>query len=306
MCDRKSYNTLKDVADVGEIECRHHLALMRWQGKPVCPYCSSDHKIYATKTGRYKCAACKKLFSVTVGTIFHDSKLPLSTWFYALYLITSHKKGISSLQLARDLGITQKSAWFVLHRIRHAMQTKSFNAPLANTVEADETYVGGKEKNKHASKRVKGTQGRSTKTKTPVFGMVERNGRLVAMVVTRTDAKTLTPLITNHVAVGSTMMTDEFKAYMQLHQSYQHNIVRHQHGEYVRGTTHTNTIEGFWSLLKRGITGIYHWVSVKHLDKYVGEFEYRYNSRKITEGERLNMTLTRIESRLTYRQLVSA
>ncbi len=306
MCQPKSYNTLKEVADAGEDECRQHLALMRWNGKPVCPHCNSDRKIYTTKLGRLKCADCKKFFSVTVGTIFHDSKLPLTTWFYALYLITSHKKGISSLQLSRDLGITQKSAWFVLHRIRHAMQTKSFNAPLANTVEVDETYVGGKEKNKHASKRTEGTQGRSTKTKMPVFGMVERNGRLVAMVVKSTNAQTLTPIITEYVAIGSTIMTDEFRAYMQLHRLYEHGIVRHGNGEYVKGNAHTNTLEGFWSLFKRGVTGIYHWVSVKHLDKYVSEFEYRYNSRKITEGERENLTLSRIETRLTYRQLITA
>lgn len=306
MCQPKEYNTLKEVALAGEDECRRHVALLRWNNKPACPYCSNDKKIYETKSGRLKCADCRRLFSVTVGTIFHNTKLPLTTWFYALYLITSHKKGISSLQLSRDLGITQKSAWFVLQRIRYAMQTKSFHAPLSNVVEADETYVGGKEKNKHKSKRTAGVQGRSTKTKAPVFGMVERNGRAVAIVVEAANAGTLYPIIRNHVAAGSQIMTDEFRAYLHLRHQYQHAIVKHGEGQYVNGTAHTNTIEGFWSLLKRGVVGIYHWVSFKHLNRYVGEFEFRYNTKKLTEGERLNFVLSRVNGKLPYRQLIAA
>lgn len=285
--------------------CREYLTQIRWNGKPVCPYCGNDAKIYRIATG-FKCAnsACSKKFSVVRGTIFEESKVPLTKWFIAIYFVTAHKKGYSSHQLAKDIAVTQKSAWHMLHRIRYALKEKSFDAPLAGTIELDETYVGGKEKNKHKSKRTEGTQGRSTKVKTPVFGMVERNGRIVAMSVKATDAKTLEPIITEHVTLGSKIMTDEWTAYVRLHRLYDHQIVRHGQGEYVSGDAHTNTMEGFWSLLKRGIVGIYHHVSVKHLDKYVDEFSYRYNSRKIKDGDRFEDMFKRVEGRLMYRTLI--
>ncbi len=240
-----------------------------------------------------------------VGTIFEGSKISLRKWFVAIYLITSHKKGISSLQLSKDIGVTQKTAWFMLHRIRHAVKTKSFNAPLKNVVEADETYIGGKEKNKHTDKRLGHTQGRNTKSKTPVFGMIERDGIVMAEKVDNVTSKTLGSILAQNVVKGSTIMTDEWKAYTKLPLDYNHHIVKHGLGEYVNGNCHTNTMENFWSLLKRGIVGIYHWTSTKHLDKYLDEFEFRYNYKEAGESERFNIFLHEINGRLKYNQLIS-
>lgn len=287
-----------------ETTCKEYLCEMRWKDGIVCPHCANDGKIYTMKKG-YKCAKCRKPFSVTKGTIFENSAIPLQKWFAAVWLITSHKKGISSLQLHRDLGITQKSAWFLLQRIRFAVRTKSFNTPLMNTVELDETYVGGKNKNRHANKKVPFSQGRSGKDKTPVFGLVERNGRVVAMRVRDTKKKTLMPLIHENVSKDAVIMTDEFKSYKGLGKMFAHEVVKHGSGQYVVGNAHTNTIEGFWSLLKRGIIGIYHNVSEKHLDAYVDEFEYRYNTKDITDVERFGNMLSLSNSRLTYNQLIN-
>lgn len=284
--------------------CTEYLAKMRWDGKPYCPHCGNNEKIYTMKHN-YKCSSCRKQFSVTKGTIFENSAIPLQKWFAGIWLITSHKKGISSLQLHRDLGITQKSAWFMLQRIRFAIRTKTFNAPLSNTVEMDETYVGGKNKNRHANKKVKNAQGRSTKDKTPVFGLVERNGRVMAMKVKNTTKKTIEPLITQNVSKNANVMTDEWKAYTGLSKMFNHQFVKHGQGEYVVGDCHTNTIEGFWSLLKRGIIGQYHWISAKHLDKYLDEFEFRYNTKDISCADRFGKMIANSTSRLTYNDLTN-
>lgn len=289
-----------------ETVCKQYLAQLRWNGSPVCPHCGNNKKIYNIVTG-FKCGnpECYKKFSVLKGTIFEESKIPLRVWFVGIYIITAHKKGYASHQLARDLDVTQKTAWFMLQRIRFFMAEKTFEAPLKGIVEVDETYVGGAEKNKHADKKTAGTQGRSIKTKAPVFGMVERGGRVIAMTVTSTTAKTLQPIITKHVAIGASIMTDEFRAYMNLHRQYQHGVVRHGEGQYKSGQAHTNTMEGYWSLLKRSIFGIYHSVSVKHLDRYVSESSYRYNTRKVKDGARFEHSLTRVAGRLTYKELIA-
>ena len=258
--------------------CRDYLEKARWGNKVTCPKCDHD-KTWRTDRG-FKCAskACNKKFSVTVGTIFENTKLPLRTWFAAIYLCTSHKKGISSLQLSRDLDIGQKAAWFMLHRIRE-MMTERAPELLEGIVEADETFVGGKNKNKHKSKRFTRNQGRSLKDKTPVFGIVQRDGLVIAKPVKDTKGTTLKPLIKELVKEGSVLVTDEWSGYNNMSKAYAHQVLKHKMDEFVRGDYHTNTIEGFWSLVKRGISGVYHSVSAKHLQGYLNEYAWRYNHR---------------------------
>jgi transposase-like protein len=288
-----------------EETCLFHLKELRWKDGIFCPHCG-NRKVYEFKDGKtYKCADCRKKFTAKVGTIFEDSALPLQKWFVAIYLITSHKKGISSLQLAKDIDVTQKTAWFMLHRVRLASQTKSFNRPLSNTIEVDETYIGGKEKNKHANKRTENTQGRSTKTKTPVMGLLERNGNVKAEVVEKTNSKTVKNALIENVVLGSRIVTDEFKAYRGIGFIYEHLFVKHSKGEYVKGIIHTNGIENFWSILKRGIVGIYHFVSPKHLDRYLNEFTFRYNTRWMNEEQRFNFLLGNCQGRLQYAELIA-
>ncbi|WP_303316929.1 IS1595 family transposase [Flavivirga abyssicola] len=282
--------------------CKEYLASMRWSNGVICPHCQNEDKIYTMKKG-YKCAKCRKPFSVTKGTIFENSAIPLQKWFAAIWFITSNKKGVSSLQLSRHIGITQKSAWFMLQRIRFAIRTKSFNKPLDDIVEIDETLVGGKNKNRHASKKLKKSQG--GKGKSTVFGLVERNGRLVAMRVRDRKRATVMPIIHQTVSKDVKLMTDEHKAYANLSTIYDHEMVNHGEGQYVVGACHTNTIEGFWSLLKRGIIGIYHNVSEKHLDAYVDEFEFRYNTKNISCIERFDKMLALSDSRISYKRLIN-
>lgn len=285
-----------------EEKCAEYLANKRWNGNPVCPKCG-HLQVYELKgkTKRYKCGGCREQFSVRVGTIFEASPIKLQTWFLAVYLVTAHKKGISSLQLGRDLNVTQKTAWFMLHRIRYAMGMEPAEQ-LDGTVEIDETFVGGKEKNKHANKREGGTQG--GKGKSVVMGMVQRNGKLIAMQVPDAEKKTLLPIIHAAIAKGTTICSDEFPAYTSLRRVYDHQTVKHSAEEYVRGAIHTNSIEGFWSLLKRGIIGIYHFTSEKHLQKYVNEFTYRYNTRGSNDCGRFSDMLGNTSGRLTYQTLI--
>lgn len=302
----RDFDSLFELIEYFESEqkCVEYLALLRWNGNTVCPYCNNDN-CYSLKgkTKRYKCSKCRKQFSVRVGTIFHDSKISLRKWFIAIYLITSHKKGISSHQLAKDIKVTQKTAWFILHRVRKAFQPESVK--FSNKVEVDETYIGGKEKNKHESKKTKGTQGRSVKTKTPVVGILERDGKVYAIPVKDTKAGNLLPIMREKVEAGSTIYTDEYRAYVSLRKEYNHQIVKHSASEYVRGDIHTNSIESFWALLKRGIIGIYHHVSDKHLDKYVNEFTFRFNNRELSEGSRFDVLLANSAGRLDYNTLVN-
>jgi transposase-like protein len=292
--------TLLDVAKLGIDECKKHLAMTRWGDTVICPYCNHK-KCYTTKT-RYKCAKCRRLFTVTVGTIFHNSKISLDKWYIATYFVTSHKKGISSHQLARDLDISQSAAWYMLHRIRHTLHENGLQDKLEDVVECDETYVGGKNRNRHWNKKVPHSQGRSFKDKTPVFGMLERGGKVRAQVVPDTKKKTLMPIIKKNIKKGSRVMTDEYRVYSDLHLDYKHKIVNHNRGQYVIGNAHTNTIEGFWSLLKRGILGIYHNVSRKHLDMYVSEFTFRYNNRNKSVESKMSKVL-KSNKQLSYKKL---
>jgi len=285
-----------------------YLIKWRWHGKPRCPHCKNDKKKiyeYKGKEHRFKCSKCKKQFSVLKGTIFENTSIPLHKWFAVMYILTSHKKGISSYQVARDLSITQKSAWFMLQRIRHALAIGNIDTQLEDTVEIDETYVGGKNKNRHYDKKVRNSQGRSWKDKTPVLGLLQRNGELRVFKISNVERKTLLPIIKANIKKGSKVMTDEWRSYSRLSKRYDHRVVYHGRGQYVEGINHTNTMEGGWSLLKRSITGIYHQVSRKHLDKYLDEFAFRYNTREMEDVDRFESVFSSIERRLSFKELTT-
>ena len=284
--------------------CIEFLEQQRWRGVPVCPHCYSK-KSYKTNRG-YKCASkqCSKKFTVKIGTVFQNSNIKLNLWFAAIYLATAHKKGISSLQLHRDLGVTQKTAWFMLHRIREMLREKK-SVALQGETQVDETFIGGKNKNRHADKKVSESQGRAVKDKTPVFGLLN-SGQVKAKVVKDTKSKTLKPIIERMVQKGSIIVSDEWVGYKGLSKEYRHEVIKHSEGEFVRNTFHTNSMEGFWSLFKRGIFGIYHYVSAKHLNRYVDEFSYRYNTRELHDKDRFVSSLESVEGRLTYKQLIRA
>lgn len=281
-----------------------HFTTIRWKNGAFCPHCQSTRVYHFSDNRNHKCGDCRKRFSIRVGTIFEDSKLPLRTWMLAIWMITSHKKGIASTQLAKDLGITQKSAWFVLHRLRFAAQTKSFNRPLEGEVEVDETFIGGKEKNKHAWQRTGGKQG--GKGKVAVLGLLEREGELRTGITPSLSARNVQSVIRNQVAPGTSLMTDEHGSFVGLSGTYYHHRVNHSAGEYVRNyCLHTNGIESVWALFKRQIIGTHHWLSPKHLSRYLGEMTWRFNLRGVEEGERVNLLLDRTAGRLRYKELIA-
>ena len=283
-----------------------HLTAIRWRNGKFCPLCgNADGARIGTLTGSntHKCYVCRQRFSIRVGTIFQDTKLPLRKWFVAIWLINAHPKGIASTTLAKDLKITQKSAWFVLHRLRQAQKTPSFQAPLQGVVEIDETFVGGKQHNMHADKRKELGGGASGKT--VVFGMIQRDGDLRAGVVEDVKQTTLEPIVVHHVAPGSIVYTDEHRSYRDLKFDFRHSTVRHSDHQYVNGNVHTNSIESVWALLKRQIIGIHHWVSPKHLDAYVSEMTFRFNRRDEKPAQRMNDMLAQIEGPLPYKVLTA-
>ena len=301
----------KSVVDLlkkfpNEKSCRAYLETLRWGDTPCCPFCGSTNSYKFPSESRYRCRDCKQKYSATVGTIFENTKIPLRKWFVAIYLLSAHKKGISSLQLSRDLDVTQKTAWFILHRVREMLAD---NDPelFKTMVEVDEVYIGGKEKNKHRRKRTNyGQGGYLADTKIPVVGIVERGGKVISYPVNRATKKEVLPLINKHIDKEALIVTDENRIYDDLKLTYNHTTVTHTIGNYVQGIAHTNTIEGYWSLLKRGIYGIYHQVSPKHLHRYCTEFSYRYNTRKNFDDERFTDVITKSEGkRLKYVELTA-
>lgn len=270
-------------------QARLHLESLRWEHGRACPHCgdldnSSPTASKNHKPGMYYCKACAKTFTVTVGTIFERSHIPLNKWIHAFHLMASSKKGISAHQLHRMFGITYKTAWFMAHRIRECMKPNSGGmfGTSGGTVEADATYVGGKEKNKHRKQRTKGNIG--GKGKECVFSLVERGGDVRSFHISSINQKNLKPLIEAKINAGELkLITDGERPLRALKSIFvSHDTVNHEAGEYVRGDIHTNTIEGFFSILKRGIVGTFHHVSPQHLQRYVTEFDFRYNHRQTT------------------------
>lgn len=291
-----------------EQSCIDHLEAIRWGDNVISPF-DNTSKVYKCKGNKYHCKKSGKYFNVKTNTIFDNTKIELQKWFLAIWIVTAHKKGISSLQLGRDLNITQKSAWFMLQRIRNCFGIN--NDDVADgLVEVDETYVGGENKNKSLSKRKelhKNGMQTGANHKQPVLGFLEREGFVKAFVIEKATGNVIKPLLYKNVSETSHVITDGFGAYKDINKVFDgHTIVYHDKKQYVTfGGFHTNTIEGFWSLLKRGIIGIYHFVSRKHLQKYVNEFAFRYNTRKGTDCVRFNLLLSNIENRITYKQLIN-
>src|SRR5271157_5456266 len=290
-----------------EKSARIYLEGLLWKNGPICPTCKTGNRLTARKNGFYRCNACKFDFSIRTGAIFGRSHVPLHKWVYAMYLLVTARKGISSMQLAKEIGITQKSAWFVLQRLREACNDD--NSKLKGLIEIDETFIGGLSRNMHKWKREQNITGTGGKDKTAVLGMRERGGRTLAMTVETTSIKEIQSAIHERVEVGSTLMTDEHAAYNGMGGLlYKQERVNHSAGEYVRGDAHTNGIESVWAVLKRGLQGVYHHASPKHLARYVDEFAFRLN-----EGNVARHTLERLASfvdavagkRITYKELTA-
>jgi len=283
-----------------EDAARAFIERLRWPDGPVCPHCAAT-KIYrlavaGTQRKVLKCAACRKQFSVTVGTIFEDSHIPLTSWLGAMQLLCSSKKGMSAHQLHRMLAITYKSAWFMAHRIRHAMAETSYAGKLGGIVEVDEAYIGGKRKGYDTKRRMD--------NKAPVFSLVQRGGTVRSFAMPRVTGKNLKQIIRENVDKEATIMTDSFIGYRGLKKEFAgHEMVDHHREEYVRGNAYTNTVENYFSLLKRGIIGTYHHVSKHHLHRYLAEFDFRYNSRKVEDAARSMLAVKGTEGkRLIYAQ----
>ncbi len=289
-----------------EASCRLYFEQYRWaEGKPVCPHCGSGRAYRIEKGKRFKCGnpECYKKYSVMVGTIFESSNIPLQKWFIAIYMATNHKKGISSCQLARDLGVTQKTAWFMLHRLRHLMGNGIIKEPFEDLVQADEAFVGGKNKNRHADKRTPKANGRAYRDKTPVLGLMQY-GKVFLQVMPDTQGETIRTIIKEKVKKGAMLVTDDYDVYGWLRGHCFHVRVSHSKGMYVNGGFHTNSIEGFWSHLKRMIIGTYHQISRRHLQRYCEEMSYRFNTRTIKDGERFLLSLRHTQGTLPYKRLI--
>jgi transposase-like protein len=297
-----------------EAKCIDFMVQSRWNGKPVCPFCGHE-KSYVVNNGKgFKCAssACYKKYSVTIGTVFQCSNIPLTTWLPAVYIIHSHKKGISSVQLAKDLGVTQKTSWFMLHRIREFMKENNPGL-LGGTNEMDEAYMGRKfgseykGLNPEDSAKMANDSKHMNKNKKrgAVVGLYNREADLIRVQAFNSrTAEVAKYVATNNVEQGAKIFTDEAMLYDKALKGYQRGTVNHWMREWKKGEISVNHVENFWSVMKRGVYGIYHQISYKHLQRYCDEFSFRYNTRHITDGERFMLNCKHVEGRLTYKQLV--
>ncbi len=309
MSNNHGYNNVLGLLDAfpDEAACAEHLAALRWPNGMICPLCASTrHFNRLPRPGRYWCGDCKKQFSVRKGTVYEESRLPLRKWYLAAFLVTTSRKGISSYQLAREIGTTQKTAWFVLGRLRKAAEhAGSAAGTLPGPVEADESYFGGRQKNRHDSQKL---PGRGTANKMAVAGVVSRtSGQAVARQIDQPDRATLIPFVEGATDPGATVYTDEHSGYTGLPSLFNrltHETVNHSAGEYVRGKAHTNGVESFWALLKRGYHGVFHDFSQKHLPRYLAEFSHRWNMLPLSSAQRVDAILKAgIGERLTYEEL---
>src|SRR5438094_7344109 len=286
--------------------CLDYLVARRWPNGVVCPTCGRIDARFLANQRKWQCKSVHhhRQFSIKVGTIFEDSPLGLDKWLTAAWTITNDKNGISSYEVARALGVTQKTAWFMMHRIRKTMQTGSFLKKFSGTVEVDETFIGGKARNMHIAQRKRRITGTGTKDKVAVMGIVERGGEIRAMVVDNRKKKTLQDEVREHVQAGSALYSDDLKSYDGLEGQYAHKVINHAVA-YVDGVVHTNTLENFWSLLKRGLHGTYVSVEPFHLFRYLDEQAFRYNERELTDSERFRLVCAAtVRLRLTYRELI--
>jgi transposase-like protein len=299
----KPANLLEAIRYFSDLDvCTDFVAELRWPDGPVCPRCGSVEYSYLTTRRVWKCKGCKKQYSVKLGTIFEDSPLGLDKWLPAVWLIANSKNGISSHELGRALGVTQKSTWFMLHRIRLAMQTGTFTK-LDGAVEVDETFIGGKARNMHKHERARKITGTGGKDKTVVLGFRQRDGEVRASVVADQKRRTLHGHVAEQIAPGSAVYTDALESYSGLDQDFEHGTVDHAE-RYVDGQVHTNGIENFWSLLKRGLHGTYISVEPFHLFRYLDERVLTYNLRDLNDYGRFAAVLSAVSGRrVTYAQL---